>query len=354
MQDLNYAVLNSTENPSWGERQADEFGVGNFASEKPVMAGVAREILPVSRRADGGVVGVPLISVNGADSGPTLLVVGGTHGDEQEGIASVLGLADRLDPSKLRGTFLGVTTLNEPAYEARRRGNPLDDWWYDMNRLFPGAANGSITQRLASKCCTELVARADLVVLVHSGGSNLYCPARIIISSGDPQHLELARAMGPAWDLVARGTGERTRIDNLCTYCADQGKAAVTLEFGGIGCRLADEFDAQVEIIVSGILNVMRHYKMIPGQAKYAEKLTMVRYEPLRIDNSGFLRVTGACRPRAYVKKDTLLATLVDVLGNVMEEVRAPYDCLLAAVPGQVSVPGGTQILSLGRVVERL
>jgi hypothetical protein len=316
--------------------------------------GVTREILPVSRRVDGSVIGVPLITVTGKEPGPTLLVVGGTHGDEQEGIASVLGVVERLDPEQMRGTFMGVTMLNLPAYDSRQRGNPMDDWWYDMNRLFPGAANGSITQRLANKCATDLVPKADLIVLIHSGGSNLYNPARIIMHSTAPEHMELARAMGPKWDLIARGTGERANISDLGAYCTSKGKPVLTLELGGISARLPEPFEADIDCFVDGLLNVMKHYKMTPGRAKYAKEIVVVVYEPVRVTNSGFTRMAPGCRPRGFVRGGELLFTVLDVLGNPLEEVRAPYDCILVAVPGQVSVPGGTQVASAGRVVERL
>jgi len=47
--------------------------------------------------------------------------------------------------------------------------------------------------------------------------------------------------------------------------------------------------------------------------------------------------------------------TIVDIMGNVLEVVKAPYDCMIIAVPGQPSLPeGGAQIGSIAKVLEVL
>ena len=47
--------------------------------------------LDIAGRADGGVWRLPLLTVIGAEDGPTLLVIAGVHGDEYEGIAAIPG-----------------------------------------------------------------------------------------------------------------------------------------------------------------------------------------------------------------------------------------------------------------------
>lgn len=314
---------------------------------------VDHQLIEVTRRGDGSAVGIPVISITGTQPGPTLLVVGGTHGDEQEGIGSILELAERLAQEELAGRFIGITTLNLMAYEAQKRGNPLDDWFYDMNRLFPGSPTGSLTQRTAHALCTEIVPQADLVIALHSGGSNIYCCARVIVPSADDNHLELARAMGPEWDIVAGGVGERASIADFTSWAAAQGKAAITLELGGVNHRLPEDFGRDVETCVNGILNVMRHYQMIPGEAEYADTLQRVYYEPIRANRAGFIRFTPNCQLKKWVKKGDVFLTIHDVFGNELERVVAPRDCMPVAIPGRVSVlTGGSQIMSVAWPME--
>ena len=45
---------------------------------------------------------VPVMSIRGAD-GPTVLIIGGTHGDEFEGPAAIFRLAEQLDPAMVPG-----------------------------------------------------------------------------------------------------------------------------------------------------------------------------------------------------------------------------------------------------------
>jgi predicted deacylase len=322
----------------------------NASANQP---GIVRTLVEVTRRGDGSPVGIPVITVTGARAGPTLLVVGGTHGDEQEGIGSVLDLVAQVDPGTLAGTLIAVTALNFMAYEHHRRGNPLDDWFYDMNRLFPGSPTGSLTQRTAHMFCTEIVPQADLVIAIHSGGSNIYCCERVIVPSNEEKHLELARAMGPGWEIIAGGVGERTGIADFTSWAARQGKATITLELGGVNHRLPEAFARDVKSITDGLLNVMRHYKMIPGQARSMDKPLYVLFEPIRNNQGGYLRFGPGLRLKEWVKKGELFVTVVDVFGNELERIVAPRDCIPVAIPAKVSLPtGGAQIMSIAWLPE--
>lgn len=47
-------------------------------------------------------------------------------------------LAQDVDVQALSGTLVLVPVMNVGAYEAAQRGNPLDTFTYDMNRVYPG------------------------------------------------------------------------------------------------------------------------------------------------------------------------------------------------------------------------
>ena len=82
---------------------------------------------------------------NGA--GPTALLTGGSHGDEYEGPVALVELARTLDPAQVSGAVVIVPFLNYPAFRAGRRLSPVDG--ANMNRIFPGKADGTLTQKIA-------------------------------------------------------------------------------------------------------------------------------------------------------------------------------------------------------------
>jgi glycine cleavage system H protein len=101
--------------------------------------------------------------------GTTVVAIGGTHGDEYEGPVGLKNLIQALDPASLvAGRLIVIPVLNVPAFQAGERASPLDGG--NMNRVFPGDANGTITQRIARFVTDEVLARSDVVLDIHSGG----------------------------------------------------------------------------------------------------------------------------------------------------------------------------------------
>lgn len=72
----------------------------------------------------------PMTVIKGSAAGPTVLVVGGLHGDDPSGVAAAKQLADFRDLQK--GTLLVIPELNREAVAAGRRYTDVD-----LNRAFP-------------------------------------------------------------------------------------------------------------------------------------------------------------------------------------------------------------------------
>ena len=92
----------------------------------------------VEKLAGGGDISMPVTIINGKKSGPCFWINGGIHGDEPEGILTCSLLKKIINPDQLSGSIVLVPVMNVPAMEAAERGNPLDTFSYDMNRIYPG------------------------------------------------------------------------------------------------------------------------------------------------------------------------------------------------------------------------
>ncbi|MDQ3226414.1 MAG: succinylglutamate desuccinylase/aspartoacylase family protein [Chloroflexota bacterium] len=126
--------------------------------------------LPFTYDHTWGRVRVPLYVACAAQPGATIVAIGGTHGDEYEGPVGLKNLIRELDPARLvAGRLIVIPVLNVPAFRAARRGSPLDG--ENMNRVFPGDASGTITQRIARFVTDDVLARADVVIDLHAGGT---------------------------------------------------------------------------------------------------------------------------------------------------------------------------------------
>src|SRR3954466_16145134 len=68
---------------------------------------------------------IPITLVNNGP-GPTLLALGGNHGDEYEGPVALMKLARSLQPQQVHGRVIIIPALNIPAVLAGTRLSPID------------------------------------------------------------------------------------------------------------------------------------------------------------------------------------------------------------------------------------
>lgn len=105
----------------------------------------------------------------GVAPGKTALLTAGVHGDEYEGPAAILHLPKVLHPENLRGTVIAVPIANPLAFAADSRTTPGDG--LNLARVFPGKANGSITERMAAAIFDIVTGSGvDYLIDLHSGG----------------------------------------------------------------------------------------------------------------------------------------------------------------------------------------
>ncbi len=101
--------------------------------------------------------------------GPTVLVCGGIHGDEYEPQIVLRQVAREIRPEMVSGRLIIIPSINFPGAQRGQRLSTLDG--ANMNRTFPGAADGSPTERLSHFLSQELFPRCDLLIDLHTGGN---------------------------------------------------------------------------------------------------------------------------------------------------------------------------------------
>lgn len=280
---------------------------------------------------------IPIIVYHGAEDGPILWLNGATHGDEPEGPFSIFKALEQVDVKKLRGSIVAVPVLNVPAFLAGVRGDPLDTFSHDMNRLYPGKVDGYPTERMAYAHWEAMKDNCDLQIAIHSGGEHSYL-AHMIFASDNAVSLELAAAMGKNWSLVFRsGTGG----GNPSSKIGALGKGGVTVELGG-NCRtLTSDFHEIAQDLADGYLNVMRHYGMIDGEATYCPEWRMGYQIPLLAPKTGMYVGNPDLPFETEIEAGTLIGQVYDLYGDVIGEVRAPQKGVIFGMRARPSVMEG-------------
>ena len=276
----------------------------------------------VERLGGGSDIYIPVTIINGINPGPCFWINGGIHGDEPEGILTCSIIKEKINPLKLFGSIVLVPVINVPAMEAAQRGNPLDTFSYDMNRIYPGKKDGYLSERIAHAHKEWMCKFADMEISIHSGGSHSYL-AESMFAAKDDKTQELARAMGEDWLLTLYSN---VTSKSPMAIMSELGKPSLTVELGGRSATAPGSFLKIGEKLFKACKNIMQHYKMIEGTPHYPE----IRYKgfqtALLASKSGIFLPNPDVKFLTLMKKNELLATIIDYHGNKLCELRAPQD----------------------------
>lgn len=141
----------------------------NFINEYLLHTKAARLDTLVNVKANNNEsVQVPITIIKGAKKGPTFTITAGIHGMEYPTIMSLVSFSREIDPKVLKGNLIIMPVVNMPSFYGRVPfKNPMDG--LNLNRVFPGDKNGSITQVMAHFMTTTLFPVTDILLDMHGG-----------------------------------------------------------------------------------------------------------------------------------------------------------------------------------------
>ena len=235
----------------------------------------------------------PYIAIRGAEPGPAVLVTAGIHGSEYPAIDGAVRLAAALDPLSVRGQVLCLPLMNPGAFWQRAAYvSPTDG--LNLNRVFPGKAEGSFSERLAWHLVQKAMRHADAYIDMHGGDlPEALIPFAIYQQTGAPavdvRSQLMAQAFGLPSLLVQQRTGGPVSGMTLAA-AADLGVAAIIVEDGGAGL-----YDPDIAIaMATGAQNVLRALGALEGTSPLT---TPQRYSGFlwpRSQHAGFFRPSVA------------------------------------------------------------
>jgi predicted deacylase len=286
-------------------------------------------------------------TLRGTQEGPRLLITGGVHGDEYEPMEAIRQLMTEIDTAKLSGQVTLVPVVNEPAFEARAR---VAGDGFDLARVCPGKADGSITERIAF-ALSEMIRSANFYIDLHTGGSalELYPLAGYMLHK-DEKICDVQRRMARAFNLpLVWGTSAKADGRSL-SVARDAGVPAIYAEYGGGGTCT----ERGIEDYVAGCMNVMGELGMLDRMTA-SSRVSHVIEDPR--DRSGHLQIqhpapeggffSPAVNLGEQVKTKQIIGSVVDVLGEKKHEVPAADDGFVVMLRANRRVQRGDALMAL-------
>jgi len=267
--------------------------------------------------------GIPIrqtvLVVGGGEAGPLLVVSGGVHGDEWEGPLAIMRLFRELTPPEVRGTFVGLVAANVPAFDAATHTSPIDG--LSLNSVFPGDPNGSVTQQIAYWIGERLIGPSDFYIDLHSSSSDIELPTLCLYKPGTGRAAELSKEAAEAFHAPVVWAYPDYGPRRPISYAHEHGIPTISTE-----CPASRRVIlADVSIYQRGVRNVMRVLGMLQGDLEGPPAEHYLYGNPessvITARTSGYLLLARELLD--WVEEDDLLGTILDLTGEVLEEVRA-------------------------------
>lgn len=294
-------------------------------------------ILPVPGAADHPRIDLPLLEVKGNRAGPRVVVLGGVHGDEYEGIAATANVWRDLDADCLSGSVVFVPTANAPACAAGTRTSPVDG--RNLARTFPGRPDGTVTERLAWTL-SDLIRSADLLIDLHSAGQHYAMPRLCGGYAGSDALGERCQASALAFGAPIVWAHDDVSPGRSLSVALDAGIVCVYAECGGGGRVRPADLLAYCE----GVRRVLAHVGSLPP-------LPPAKPPELRLRSSGDVDTAlSVTRPGILLERVALLDTVEtgSLLGQVIDERGTILENLVAPVTGIVVMARRTARVAAG------
>ena len=331
------------------------FALGAAAHAATLTVGTASA--PAGQRANGflqvpagvdAAASVPVIVINGAKAGPTLALVAGAHGTEYASIIALEKIAQQANPAEMSGALIVLPLVNTASFAQKvPHLNPVDG--KNMNRFYPGKADGTQTERISWAISQEVIAKAGYLLDFHGGDldENMRQYA-YWAQTGKSELDETSRRMVLAFGLdhiIMQDFRVPGASVTITRYAAGLGKPSVAVEAGHAGTVLAEDVDA----LVDGTFSVMRHLKMMPGEPRpVAKPLWFPRYSSVTSEADGIFYPLAA--PEAYVTKGMVIGYVTDAFGKRVWEAVAPSNGVILYIGAVPSMKKGDTVANIGEV----
>jgi len=304
-----------------------------------VQPGEAKWIkIPIDRLPTGTLIDIPIYVFNAKKAGPTMLVQGGLHGDEINGVEIIRRMLYNNNFKVKSGAVIVLPLLNIFGFIHFSRQVPDGK---DVNRSFPGVKNGSLAARIAYEVTHKVLPQVDFGIDLHTGGAQRHNHPQIRYTESMPESKTLAQVFNAPFYFAT------SLIEKSFRKTAYDRKIPIIVFEGGESMRF-DEY--AIKEGIQGVLNVMKYVGMIDKidpmliEREASEFLTKRKW--LRAPTAGMF--VPQVLNGSSIKKGEVLGFVTDTFANYYSAIKAPYDGFVFCINNQAVVNQGDALFHIG------
>ncbi|MEM9856036.1 MAG: succinylglutamate desuccinylase/aspartoacylase family protein [Bacteroidota bacterium] len=302
-----------------------------------ILAGQIKTIeFNIAKLPSHSSIDISVTVARGKEPGPVLLLLGGLHGDEINGIEIVRRMIENKWNVPERGSTICIPILNIFGFIHFSRYVPDGK---DVNRSFPGSKSGSLASRVAYYLMKEIIPKMDYGIDFHTGGDDRSNFPQVRCMMNDPENAELAKAFHAPFSL-----NSPYRPKSLRQSAAKLGKKILVYE-GGESSRF-DEHAIQEGL--DGTLRVMKHLNM--HDKAVAEPSSVNVY----CKSSSWIRAKASGIFQSNVKngqavaKGQIVGHITDPFGDFKVPVKSTYHGYVIGLNNNPIIHQGDAVMHIG------
>lgn len=281
---------------------------------------------------------VPVIIERAKVDGPTVVLMAGVHGDEINGVEIIRRVIRKKFNKPTKGTIICIPILNIFGFLNFKRELPDGR---DLNRSFPGSANGSLASQFAYHFMKEIAPIADVILDFHTGASqrNNFPQIRCVFS--DLESVSLAKTFNPPFILNS------AYIPKTIRESVQKRGIQMLLFEGGKANSIEENI---VEEGLNGVKRILSFYGMRTFKFDISEGR-----EPYMIQTSKWMRapMSGLFRSMvtngSYVAKGEVIGYVMEPFGKMERRVKSIMDGYVFCLNESPIVYKGDAIFHVGK-----
>jgi predicted deacylase len=294
--------------------------------------------LPIAKLPTHTLIDLPIFIRSSKTEGPVLLISGGIHGDEINGVVSAKKLLEEFDQglTLLKGTLIIIPLVNIYGFLSNSRTFPDGR---DLNRSFPGSKKGSLASRIAYILQEEIIPQIDYGIDFHTGGRMLSNHPQVRVDFKDKVGLELAKAFGTHFVVNSK------HIEKSFRKTAYMARKHLLVFEGGESMRL-DNY--AIEEGIAGTKRLLHYLGMIDSSPSALETTILKDSQWIRAKASGIFH--SSVKLGDSVKKGQILGGISDPYGQVIVPVKAVINGHVIGINNNPVINVGDAVIHVGIV----
>ena len=287
---------------------------------------------------------IPVTVIYGKNRGKTICISAGIHNCEYTSIQTAIDLANEFNPDNINGTLIILHTVNYSGFFKRvSRIVPEDN--KNLNRVFPGEENGTVSEKIAFAFSKYLYPQLDFFIDLHGGDlfeevmPFIYAPG-----IGEKEVIDFSHKVASNISLPVRVRSKAST--GAYNSAAIQGVPSLLIEIGGNGNIESKNLDRYKSCLKEFLAYLEVIEYTTSSKSEEQKEITQANYLESPCEGYWYPRFKAG----DLVEKDDILGEIKDCFGKELCTFRAEFDGIILYQTISLAIPKDDPLVAYGKL----